>query len=317
MGDGVRIRPFRADDVDEVLEVLRAALGESPILKRTPELWAWKHVHNPFGRSLVLLAETEGQIAGVRALMRWDLRMPEGGLLHCLRPVDTATHPKFERRGIFRQLTETAIEQARQDGYDLIFNTPNAQSGAGYLTMGWQPVGPIGVMLRPLLRAGVSPSHDLAPDPLYFFEPPAERFRVVPGSDREGTGLRTPRTPEYLEWRFLSHPYVPYRSFFVDGSVAVVRPNLRNGRKEVVISDLLNNPTARLVRHVARGSRARYLAGWFSQRSPERKAAVGGGMWPVPRVRSLTLVAQPLRPLPIDVFKLESWDIALSDLELL
>jgi hypothetical protein len=40
-------------------------------------------------------------------------------------------------------------------------------------------------------------------------------------------------------------------------------------------------------------------------------------MIPVPGRRSLTLVANPLRELPIDVFELANWDLALSDLELL
>jgi hypothetical protein len=40
-------------------------------------------------------------------------------------------------------------------------------------------------------------------------------------------------------------------------------------------------------------------------------------MMPVPGVRSLTLVARPLRELPIDVLSLANWDLALSDLELL
>ena len=63
--------------------------------------------------------------------------------------MDTATHPDFQRRGIFSRLTEAAVEAARDDGVDLVFNTPNEKSGAGYLKMGWQEVGPIGVMVRP------------------------------------------------------------------------------------------------------------------------------------------------------------------------
>ncbi len=313
----VLIRPYRSQDLLAVLEVLRASLGETPILQRTPALWAWKHELNPFGSSLVLVAELEGRIAGVRAMLRWDLTLPGGDRLRCLRPVDTATHPDFERRGIFRQLTDAAVEQARSEGFDLIFNTPNAQSGAGYLKMGWQEVGPIGVMLRPLLRRGVTPDPNSAPDPSYFFEPPAESFRPVDGDDRRSTGLRTPRSRQYLEWRFLGHPFVAYRAISDGDSVAVLRPNLRSGRKEVVVSDLLYNPRARLLRKVARHSRARYLAGWFSTHSPARRAALAGGLWPVPRKRALTLVALPLRPLPLDVFDPGSWDLALSDLELL
>ncbi len=60
---------------------MRAALGEPPGLGRTPELFAWKHFENPFGRSLMLVAEADGVIAGFRAFMRWQLEVPGGGTL--------------------------------------------------------------------------------------------------------------------------------------------------------------------------------------------------------------------------------------------
>jgi GNAT superfamily N-acetyltransferase len=312
-----KIRPYHAGDLDGVLEVLKAALGESPILQRTSELWAWKHQLNPFGPSLVLVAEVEGRLAGVRAFMRWDLDLPDGTRLRCLRAVDTATHPKFERRGIFRKLTIEAVEQARNDGFDLIFNTPNDRSGAGYLTMGWRQVGAIGVMIRPLLRRGPAVDSGSPPDPTDFFNPLPPPFIPTEYSRRGSPGLRTPRSPDYLSWRFNRHPYVRYRAVAAGLATALVRPNIRRGRKEVVVSDVLGGANRAVISEIAHRSRAAYMAAWFSPGSPERRAALGGGMIPVPVRRSLTLVANPLRDLPIDVFELANWDLALSDLELL
>lgn len=316
MTKDVCLRPFQPEDLPEVLSVLRAALGESPVLRRTPALWSWKHERNPFGPSLVLLAEKEGRIAGVRALMRWDLELPDGTRLRCLRAVDTATHPDFERQGIFSRLTTAALESAREQGYDLIFNTPNERSGAGYLKMGWGVVGAIGVMIRPLVVAGSRAVEEAAPDPEEYFSD----TEILPPSLpdlRLPRGLRTPRTEAYLNWRFRAHPYVAYRAVTAGEAVVVARPNLRRRQKEIVVSDLLGLPSGMAVRKLARRSRARYLAGWFSPRSPERRAAILGGMLPVPGIRSLTLVANPLRELSIDVFDISNWDLAMSDLELL
>jgi len=317
MESSLTIRPYRISDLDDVLETLKAALGESPILKRTPALWAWKHEHNPFGPSLVLVAEMGGRLAGVRALMRWDLALPDGTLLRCLRAVDTATHPDFERRGIFRKLTNDAVEVARQKNYDLIFNTPNDRSGAGYLTMGWRRVGTIGVMLRPLMSRGAKVDPDSPPDPADFFEPVPAPFAAGEVPQRSSSGLRTPRSREYLAWRFNGHPSVKYRATSDEKATVVARANIRQGRKEVVLSDILGRANRRSVAALARKARATYVAGWFSPRSPERRAAILAGMVPVPGVRSLTLVARPLRELPMDVFDLANWDLAMSDLELL
>ncbi len=312
----IATREATPDDTPQILEVLRSALGETPLLKRTPEQWGWKHEINPFGESIVLVATAGERIAGVRAFMRWRLVAPEGVVLECVRPVDTATHPDFERRGIFRTLTMEALELARDKGVHLVFNTPNARSGAGYLSMGWKEVGKIGVLVRPRVGRAVSPSEQTAPA-LTGVLPDGVVFRPVDVVDRPPRGLRTERTPAYQQWRFESHPTVRYALVPSDEGGAAVRAGIRGSRVELVLSDLLGAADGRLVRRVARSSRARYVAGFFSKGSPERRAAIAGGMIPVPGVQALTLVARPLTSIDIDVHDLGCWDIATSDLELL
>lgn len=312
----MEIRPARPEDVKGILEVLGAALGETALLKRTPELWAWKHVINPFGPSIVLLAWFGDRIAGVRALMRWDLFTLQGHLVRCVRPVDTATHPDFERRGVFKTLTLDAVALAREKGIDLIFNTPNPRSGAGYLSMGWREVGAIGVLARPRLGAVVHPDGEYAPS-LQIVAPEAAEFRPIEKSDRPPRGLRTPRTVEYQRWRFGSHPTVPYGSVPDGDGAAVLRVGVRRGRTELVLSDLLGGAGRSAVSRASAINRGSYLAGFFSKGSPERSAAMRGGMLPVPGLKTLQLVALPLTELDTDPFDLRSWDIATSDLELL
>lgn len=315
MADVIEIRPAVESDVPEILETLKASLGETPILQRTPELWAWKHVDNPFGKSPVLVAAAGERIAGVRAMMRWELATPAGKLLRCLRPVDTATHPDFTRRGIFKKLTLAAIDLARDDGVDLVFNTPNERSGAGYLGMGWQHVGWVGALIRPRLWPTAEVPVDRPVDPEVVL--PDAHPLDLHLDDRSPRGLRTPRSRDYLRWRFTQHPTARYRMVRAGAGVSIVRGNVRRGRSETVLSDLMGTASAQAVRATARQSKAHYLAGWFSQGSPERRAAIGGGMMPVPGVKALRLVALPLAELDVDVLDFASWDFATSDLELL
>ncbi len=312
----IATREAREDDVGEILEVLKAALGETPLLKRSKELWSWKHQSNPFGPSIVLLATSGDRIAGVRALMRWDLVTPDGATVECVRPVDTATHPDFERKGIFRRLTMESLDLARGQGIDLVFNTPNPKSGAGYLSMGWQEVAPIGVMVRLRVGRSVHPVPGTSPA-LADVVPTSRPFRPIDTMDRPPRGLRTARTQRYQEWRFGSHPTARYGLVGSGVGAAVVRSGVRGARTEVVLSDLLGGAGPSEVRRAHRGHRARYMAGFFSKGSPERLAAISGGMAPIPGIKALRLVALPLTDLDIDVFDLGCWDIATSDLELL
>ena len=100
--------------------------------------------------------------------------------------------------------------------------------------------------------------------------------------------------------------------------LAVVRPNLRHNRRELIVSDLFGEKGGQALRQAARSTDAAYLAGWFSAGSDERRRSYAAGMISVPWVRSLTLVAHPLRKgLESVVGRPGCWDLALSDLELL
>lgn len=70
VADTLTIREYQEGDLGEVLEVLRAALGENPLLRRTPELFSWKHIRNPFGQSIILgrRARANRRRAGVHAV---------------------------------------------------------------------------------------------------------------------------------------------------------------------------------------------------------------------------------------------------------
>lgn len=299
-------------DVDQVLDLMRVSLGETALLERTTELFEWKHIENPFGRSIALVAQEGDQIVGLRTFMRWELMTQSGDRLKCVRAVDTATHPDFQRRGIFRLLTEESVEIARDDGVAMIFNTPNTKSKPGYLKMGWKEVGSIGAMLRPsiyLARAGRGTD-----DVERYLETESEIDSQL--QDREARGLRTPRTKAYLKWRFTGHPKARYFTATSQGSTAVLRPHRRNRRREVVVADLFGRPRDAIGAAVE-AKRSAYLATWFSRGSPERAAALRSGFVPVPGFTALTLVYRPLATVPSNVGSLDAWDLAVSDLELL
>lgn len=315
MADAFTTRRFKYHDLDEVLELLRLSLGETELLQRTKELFSWKHLDNPFGESIVLVAEHDDRIVAMRALMRWDLRTPGGTDLRCLRPVDTATHPDFRRRGLFRRLTLEALEEARAAGIHIVFNTPNEQSRPGYLKMGWSDVGDIKVMVRPSLRrmrSRVEARTD--PATLVAQTQPLDQIIYV---ERPAIGLRTPRNSEYATWRFGSHPTARYFAVGAGATSAIVRPGMRRGRTELVISDVAGpDPRAGIAAAVGASS-ASYVVASFGKRSPERRAARRNGLLPVPGIAALRLVCRPLTEVDLDVTSLANWDIALSDLELL
>jgi GNAT superfamily N-acetyltransferase len=313
MADLITTRLFQSSDLNEVVEVMRLGLGESPSTERSARMFSWKHLQNPFGESLVLLAEVGGLIVGLRAFMRWNLVDPNGHLIRCMRPVDTATLPEFRRRGIFRRLTMEAVETASLEGTDLIFNTPNPTSKAGYLTMGWQEVGWVPLLLKPRLRA-IRSSSAGGED---WFASAAFRAPSTLHVDRPPRGLRTPRTESYLQWRLLQHPTATYRSVSFDHSEVVVRAHRRNNRSELVVSDILGEATASNLRRTVAIAKVDYAVTSFARGSAERRAAIRAGFMPISSRSGLFLVCRPLGDIGCDPANADIWDFALSDLELL
>ena len=310
------VRPYRDEDLPAVLDLLKASLGESALLRRTPELFAWKHLDNPFGRSLMLVSHAGNTIAGFRAFMRWELRTPDGETLRCVRAVDTATHPDFRRRGVFKELTIAAVEAATNDGVDLIFNTPNPRSGAGYLTMGWTEVGKLSPLVSP--AKGLLRTHGEYTElpTVSDFMTRAEPITAPSAPDRQPLGLRTPRTDSYHSWRYSAHPTARYVQVNGSNGTAIARLAFRGKRRELLISDVYGDGMRQTITTCRNAARTSYVGAFFSKGSPERTAAMRSGFTPVPRT-GLTLMAKPLRPLDVNVGDLAAWDIALGDLELL
>ncbi len=143
----MEIRESEPGDIKQIIDVLKASLGETSS-KKTEAVWIFKHIDNPFGKSIVLVAVENKRIIGVRAFMRWQWQLGDH-LFSAFRAVDTATHPDHQGKGIFKKLTLKALELVKEQGDDFIFNTPNTQSLPGYLNMGWKELDKLKIRVKP------------------------------------------------------------------------------------------------------------------------------------------------------------------------
>lgn len=205
------IREATELDISEILEVLKASLGETSS-KKTKEVWRYKHVENPFGKSLVLVAVENEKIIGVRALMRWKWQLGNQ-VFSAFRAVDTATHPEHQGKGVFKKLTLKAIEIAKEQSDYFIFNTPNTQSLPGYLKMGWEEVDKLKIRIIP-----VNPLNWLTNKQPKIYEINNNSSNSqLPGLLSNYIKLKvdenklfTLKSPKYLSWRYENNPLQKY-----------------------------------------------------------------------------------------------------------
>jgi GNAT superfamily N-acetyltransferase len=335
--DTVQIRPYSAVDEDRVLDLLRLSLGAGPGGDRSREFFRWKHFDNPFGRSFILVAETDDTIVGLRAFMRWRfLSGPRE--FTAVRAVDTATHPHYQGRGIFARLTQTALQNL--DGeIDFVFNTPNEKSLPGYLKMGWRTVGKVPVSIRirrpvRFVRATLSRGKKAAPTgapPKIEAEKAADALDDVPALSQlleesvlSNYRLTTPRTVAYLEWRYAQAPLLDYRAVreFREGrlvGIALFRVRPRGATWETMVADLIvpqpDRKTARrLLRRVAQAAPVDHVTSHFPHGWAQAIAARQAGYVRMPV--GLRLISKPLREnLNPDPSNPGSWALTLGDLE--
>lgn len=314
----MEIKKADFSDIPRIVKLLKASLGDE--LPVSEEIWNYKHIDNPFGKSIVLLAEEEGKLAGVRAFMRWKWQKKEK-IYSCLRAVDTATHPNFRGRGIFKQLTLKAVEIAKAEGDHFVFNTPNDQSRPGYLKMGWEQAGEIRVGLKPAIGSfwkiwkngeQYSFSGDLQ---LTGAESLLEEWSNTLVKSNE---FFTPKSAEYLVWRYTKNPLQKYQIHFENDLFIAGCIRKKKGLKELRIVELISSEKSLIYNKINR-----ILKTWSNQfgvqvisYSPKlfefNKPALKGAFGPILTVRELNLLPGE-RELP---FNINNWSYALGDLEL-
>jgi GNAT superfamily N-acetyltransferase len=348
-GPELVVRPFAPSDQPAVIALLMSSMGGGPAGVITEEFFHWKHVANPFGVSPGLVALDQDKIVGVRLFLRWELHAA-GVRLRAVRAVDTATHPSFQGRGIFRRLTLDLLHQLEGAGeVELVFNTPNSSSRPGYLKMGWCEVGTLPVrlgVLRPIrfvtgVRTAAAATATATSAPT---SSPTEVGRPLPPSPYESAervmtewgrqvdelieesekpaGFHTPQSANYLRWRYGQAPGLDYRCIVAESAgrldgVAFGRLRRRGRLSELTLAEVIVRPgdhraAGRLLR-AARRSGADHVT--LLTTTPElRHAARLTGFITAPG-HGLGLTANPRRRLPLDPCEVDSWHLSLGDLE--
>lgn len=204
------IRNATLDDIPAIVCLLKLSLGEG-LIKKSIESWYFKHINNPFGESYVSLAYENDILIGVRAFMKWPWQIGNH-IWNSYRAVDTATHPDYQGKGIFKKLTLKALEDVQNtEGETFIFNTPNQYSRPGYLKMGWKVIDKIELAVIPTVLYAIP----------YFFS------KVKPNNSIRTEDLNqlcelhnqemsnknvifTPKSTAYLKWRYEENPLQDY-----------------------------------------------------------------------------------------------------------
>jgi GNAT superfamily N-acetyltransferase len=288
----------------------------------------------------MFVADRHGQIIGLRAFMRWRFRA--GGRaepIRAVQSVDAATHPDYQRQGIFTRLTEQAVDNLRSTT-DLIYNTPNEKSLPGNLKLGWQVVGRLSVRVqcpRPLRaiasarttridRGGEKITASSAPLAAAAFANSGAVSDLLSTAGSAEKRISTDRDLQYLRWRYGSSAPFKYHVVTEGGSsgelagMAIFRLRRRGRLREAAVTEVIVRPSSdgvgrHLLHEVIRRTPADHLVCSFARSTPGDRAASSTAALRIPIRRSLAVnrLNLDLEPDPTDR---ESWALTLGDLEI-
>ena len=327
----ITTRQMTDADVPAVVDLLNEALGPAPGGVDRRALFEWKHLANPAGRSIALVADREGAIVGLRSFMRWTLETSDGELVTAVRAVDTATSPSVQRRGVFSRLTTEGLERCRDEDVRFVFNTPNDASRPGYLKMGWQVVAtwPIWAKVRRpdrLMLAAARRDLGAGPGvaaPAGSSARPVREVLARAGEIAAAAGapvrrLHTSRTPDHLRWRYAEGP-MTYHALMGDSALVVLRLRARGRLREAVVCEALAPAGAErelreLLRRVPSETGADHAVAHLGPGWPGRACLGGAGYHRLPRTGIVFTVRRvdDGEPDPLDP---GNWALTLGDLE--
>jgi GNAT superfamily N-acetyltransferase len=194
----------------------------------------WKFRDNPYGESIVVCAESEGEVVGSLAfgMQAFDLA---GGTISGSLVFEAFVHPGFQGRGIFKRLIQLAEDELARHDIAIAFAFPNSMSLPGFSKAGWTKLESPEYWIKPL-RWVVWPQ---AANLRKSFIPNAPNLgRATPiralGHGRE-SHLSAVINVEFLHWRFNSYPVAEYAMLEAEGYQVVLRIGQRGSLKEAQV----------------------------------------------------------------------------------
>ena len=348
-----KIVSVHSQKIDDLVSFLNLALGQgNEAYRKSVDLWTWKHLSTPFGKSygLAAIEPEKKEIIGMRVFMNWKFHNDRDEVVCSPRAVDTATHPSYQRQGIFSSLNQKALNDFSIQKKAILISTPNKRSKAGNLKMGWEVIAswPLYVLIIkpiPFLKGIIlgkrkklkqfQPLHEnVYSENILTFEELKHSFgenilnvffEKIDQTRKRNKAWRVKKDFDYIEWRYNKHPNVDYGFFPLIFNkqlvgLAILRSNIRFGMTEIVVSELFieeNNFAfgKKIIQGIKKNINADYLIAHFNLFSPELLLIKKAGFIKMPG-QKIDFNIKEISFSKEFFNKKDNWNFSLGDLEL-
>jgi len=328
----IRILPYKPGDEKFLIKLLHLTRSKTASKQHAINFWKWKHLNNPFGKSYGIYAwdKKKRMALSLRMLMRWSFISPDSRIIYALRAVDSATHPLYQRKGIFSVLTQRALKDTSEMDIHFIFNTPNPKTSLpGYLKLGWKIVGLLDFYTystHKKVRKQFSLTKGSVSWGVFYKKYKNQINHLIKVWENTRHGYRISKDLRYLKWRYGNCPHFEYLVYPYEtnnrlSAFAILRENRRHKIKTLSIADIFLDKTESkfgaffLNKLITENPADRYIA-YFAHGTLEQKMLFQVGFMQKPDKPNIILTVRKLAKINPSLLNLKNWDFTLGDLEL-
>lgn len=132
MSEGtICLRPWRDDDEPGMIALEKLVFGSPKV--SPSDFFHWQYRTNPEGRAIIYVCEApDGTVVGQYAVIPLPVRL-SGHRFTASLSLNTATHPDYRRRGLFRKAATAVYDRLAEMGITLTVAIPNENSYPGFV----------------------------------------------------------------------------------------------------------------------------------------------------------------------------------------
>lgn len=123
----IKFCAFKEDAELEALVALQNEVYKDRGLTFTKEIFKFWYSDNPCGNAITFNAYENGELVAHEALVPEQM-LVDGRVVKCVRSMGSVTHPDFRGRKLLSILTNKAIEEAQNQGYEFVYGIANGNS---------------------------------------------------------------------------------------------------------------------------------------------------------------------------------------------
>lgn len=210
----MEIRKYITGDEHKILALFKLAFNKEMSL----EYWKWRFLTNPFGKDIMIhLMWDEDILVGHYAVSPIEMEI-NGRICKTALSMTTMTHPEYNGRGIFTQLSSSLYEELKNfHNYAMVWGFPNNNSHHAFIkNLKWKNVATI-----PMLSLKKS-NLNLNINSFNYECHSAFNDTLAKQLNLSAKNLTINKTHAYLNWRYLKNPSATYKIISLKNNSGVI-----------------------------------------------------------------------------------------------